>query len=144
MEQATLPPMCSWVSIDEFVDLQTAAFDDYPLGSGTDMETRRYCVECLAASQRKRLGSLLTIASRLDMTLRVRGRLDVKADLMPTQFLLRSADGSVEQAIDGYAKAIDWLKAYWLSLPAQVEARALAESLSHFKSSHVDRKAIRI
>lgn len=130
MNQKTLLPMCPWVSIDEFVELRMADFHSYPLGPDIDITMHQFNIDYVAASIRESLERVQSIAAFHGLTLKVRGRVDLKADTLPAQFLFRSADGSTDVAIDGYAETGYWLQAHRLAKPARDEAVAISAGLA--------------
>jgi len=122
--------MCPWVSIDEFVDLRMAAYHSLPLGPGVDIATRQHSIDFVGASQRKSLGCVQSLAALHGLTLKVRGRVDVESGSLPTQFLLRSADGSIDVAIEGIDETGYWLRGHRLAKGTREEAAAILEVLA--------------
>ena len=133
------------MSIDEFIELIVAAFEAYPLGLDTDMETRQYCIDYIVATRREIFDKVQFCSSHLGLTLRVRGNVDVEnGTLWPTQYLLQSGDRSVCQTFDDYGKAISWMKCFLLGKPSRDEAKAIADSLCTIKPCAQDRGVARI
>lgn len=119
--------MCDWLSIDEFVDLRMASLTSLS----------EYCQKQMDASQRRTLGDVKTLAACHGLTLHVRGSVELGADLLPTQYLLRSEDRSVDLAIEGYVETAKWFRDRRLGFHARAEAMAISESVPSVSAGKV-------